>query len=73
MMGTEETGSGKRGERGDFERCGCCQPSREEIALRAYELWLESGATHGHDVEDWLDAECELHRGRRRRRHGMAA
>lgn len=30
------------------------------IAVRAYELFLESGAVHGHDVEHWLRAEREL-------------
>jgi hypothetical protein len=32
----------------------------EAIARRAYELFLERGGTHGHDVEDWLQAEREL-------------
>jgi HSP20 family protein len=30
------------------------------IATRAYELFTESGATHGHDVDDWFRAEHEL-------------
>ncbi len=38
-------------------------PTREEIARRAYELYLERGGTHGYDIEDWLNAEREL-RGR---------
>ncbi|MDZ4835631.1 MAG: DUF2934 domain-containing protein [Candidatus Melainabacteria bacterium] len=33
----------------------------EEIALRAYEIWQEQGCKHGHDGEDWLKAEEELH------------
>jgi hypothetical protein len=33
---------------------------REHIAIRAYELYLERGATDGHDVEDWLQAEREV-------------
>lgn len=33
----------------------------EEIALRAYLIWEEHGCTHGHDREDWLQAEEELH------------
>jgi hypothetical protein len=34
--------------------------SREEVALRAYELYLERGSEQGRDVEDWLGAEKEL-------------
>jgi hypothetical protein len=30
------------------------------IAVRAYELFLERGAEHGRDLEDWLRAESEL-------------
>jgi len=32
----------------------------EAIARRAYELFLERGGEHGHDVDDWLRAEREL-------------
>lgn len=34
--------------------------SQEAIQKRAYEIWLENGCTHGHDREDWLQAEAEL-------------
>jgi len=33
---------------------------RELIARRAYELFSESGFTHGHDLEHWLQAESQL-------------
>lgn len=33
---------------------------RDQIALRAYELFLERGGEHGHDLEDWLRAEHEV-------------
>jgi len=33
---------------------------RELIARRAYELFSESGFTHGHDLEHWLQAEAQL-------------
>ncbi len=36
------------------------QPTHEEIALRAYELYCEHGCEEGHDVEHWLQAETEL-------------
>ena len=35
-------------------------PTIEQIRLRAYELYLSRGATHGDEVEDWLNAEREL-------------
>jgi hypothetical protein len=35
-------------------------PTREEIELRAHEIHVERGGTHGQDVEDWLQAEREL-------------
>jgi hypothetical protein len=38
------------------------EPSREEIARRAHELYLERGGEHGKDVEDWVRAEKELSR-----------
>lgn len=34
--------------------------SHEAVQKRAYEIWLENGCTHGHDREDWLQAEAEL-------------
>lgn len=33
---------------------------REQIAKRAYELYLERGCRQGCDVEDWVDAEREM-------------
>jgi len=41
---------------------------RERIAAKAYDLWEERGCRHGHDLEDWLDAEAvvrkEIHEAR---------
>jgi len=34
--------------------------SEQEIRRRAYEIYLERGAQHGHELEDWLRAEREL-------------
>lgn len=34
--------------------------SQECIALRAYALFIVRGANHGHDREDWEQAEREL-------------
>jgi hypothetical protein len=35
-------------------------PTHEQIAARAYGLYLERGRQHGHDMDDWLQAEYEL-------------
>ena len=35
-------------------------PIQEAIARRAYELFLARGEQHGHDLDDWLQAEREL-------------
>jgi Protein of unknown function (DUF2934) len=34
--------------------------SDSDVARRAFELFCARGAEHGHDVEDWLQAEREL-------------
>ncbi len=38
-------------------------PSTDAIAIRAYELWRQSGGGHGNDQAHWFQAEREL-RGR---------
>lgn len=35
-------------------------PDHDDIARKAYELYLERGAEEGHAIRDWLDAESEL-------------
>jgi hypothetical protein len=35
-------------------------PTCTEIGRRAYEIFLERGSVHGHDLDDWLQAEHEL-------------
>jgi hypothetical protein len=32
----------------------------EDVARRAYDLFLSRGGQHGHDVDDWLEAERQL-------------
>ena len=39
-------------------------PGQDEISRRAYELFLARGGEHGHDLEDWVQAERELSLGR---------
>lgn len=36
-------------------------PQESSIRLAAYDVWLESGRTHGHDVADWTTAEDHLY------------
>lgn len=38
--------------------------TRQETALRAYQLWRERGCPEGSEEEDWFRAEEEM------RRHG---
>lgn len=35
-------------------------PTQDEIARRAYEIYLERGGAPGHELEDWTRAEREL-------------
>jgi hypothetical protein len=35
-------------------------PTAEQVALRAYFLWLERGCPQGLDEQNWVDAEREL-------------
>jgi hypothetical protein len=36
----------------------------EQIAARAYEIFIARGQQDGRDLEDWLQAESELRLGR---------
>jgi hypothetical protein len=35
-------------------------PKREEVQLRAYQIYLERGGAPGNEFEDWMQAEREL-------------
>jgi hypothetical protein len=35
-------------------------PTRQQVELRAYELYAQRGCQDGFDVQDWLQAESEL-------------
>lgn len=35
-------------------------PTCEQIAQRAHARFVARGGEHGHDVDDWLEAEREL-------------
>jgi DUF2934 family protein len=34
--------------------------THSDVARRAYDLYLARGCEHGHDVDDWMQAEREL-------------
>jgi hypothetical protein len=38
-------------------------PTHEQIARRAYEIWVQSGYVAGRDAENWAQAERELSAG----------
>ena len=35
-------------------------PIAGDIELRAYQIYLQRGAAHGHDIDDWLRAERQV-------------
>jgi Protein of unknown function (DUF2934) len=39
---------------------GAVKVPHEKIAMRAYEKWCKRGFAHGHDRQDWMEAEAEL-------------
>jgi hypothetical protein len=41
------------------------RPTQEEIAKKAYEIYLRRGGTPGNETEDWLQAERELMEGKK--------
>jgi hypothetical protein len=57
---TKRTPAKKKQTRGVFVA------DEETIRRRAYELYLERGGTEGDATNDWLRAEHELLRGRKR-------
>jgi len=39
---------------------------REQIEIRACEIWLAERSLHGNDISQWLQAETEVLAARRR-------
>lgn len=37
------------------------EPTTEQIRQRAYEIYVSRGGAPGDEVQDWLQAERELH------------
>jgi hypothetical protein len=38
------------------------RPTHQQVAARAYQIYLERGRQSGHEIDDWLQAEYELMR-----------
>jgi len=58
---TEEISNRDGSERDDVRMN---EDHREQVARRAYELYMSRGGSHGGDWDDWLAAERELTAGR---------
>ena len=43
------------------------RPDADRVAMRAYELYMARGGGDGQDLEDWLEAEREVHDSKTRR------
>ena len=63
VVGTPATVPTATGEIPQWVGTRAIEPSHEEIARRAYQLYEERGGGHGHDQDDWFQAERELRRG----------
>jgi hypothetical protein len=44
----------------EFSKSTTHKPSQEEIARRAYEIFVERGRPEGRDLDHWLEAESQL-------------
>ena len=44
----------------DATESPCARPTEDEIAVRAYHIYLERGGGESNPAEDWLQAEREL-------------
>jgi hypothetical protein len=41
-----------------------CQPTHDQIAQRAKEIWQTKGCPSGQDKQNWLEAERQLRAGK---------
>jgi hypothetical protein len=48
-----------------------CEPTHDEIALRAYSLWEQQGHPQNQEVAIWLQAETQLRQSQQP--HGVRA
>jgi hypothetical protein len=47
--------------------------SNDEVARRAYDLYLSRGGGHGADFDDWIEAERQLKEDKQQRQPPPAA
>ena len=52
--------SNQEQERSSFSTLSSLDLSEKLIRERAYQLFEQRGYEHGHDVDDWLEAEAEV-------------
>jgi uncharacterized protein YndB with AHSA1/START domain len=57
-LADEQVGGGESSE--FYREAGVLGPTHEQIAQRAYELYVARGRTEGYAREDWLEAEKQL-------------
>jgi hypothetical protein len=64
MKETKSTKQAKPGRRGtanaSVASAGPSAAYDETVARRAHELFQARGGRHGHDLDDWLEAEREI-------------
>jgi hypothetical protein len=56
LFASPQTPAAQGGSRASVRR----SPVTEDIEFRAYQIYLRRGATHGHDLDDWLQAERQV-------------
>jgi hypothetical protein len=49
------------------------ETQNQDVRVRAYELFEQRGKEHGHDLDDWLQAEAEITMPARSQIRGVAA
>jgi hypothetical protein len=59
-MRAKKAGASRPRARATANDDGRALPDYDDIAARAYELFLQRGGEHGQDREDWLSAERQL-------------
>ena len=60
MVGTPAAVPSAMGDDGYAVEHPAIEPTHQDIARRAYQLYKERGGERGRDLEDWLQAEREL-------------
>lgn len=65
MAGTLATVPAAMGDSPNAIAGSAIEPTREDIARRAYKLYEKRGGEHGQDQDDWFQAERELRQVRR--------